>query len=125
MLFLTADRPPELRDAGANQTIDQQKILGKFVRWYFDMPCPTSEIDASFVRSQFDFAIDQSATGPVHLNCMFREPFGMSGEPLDLSAYPLRETAVTQRADPHEIVIHGGGINMNLLHIFGYAKESR
>ena len=108
MLFLTADRPPELRDAGANQTIDQQKILGQYVRWYFDMPCPTSEIDPSFVRSQFDFAIHQSATGPVHINCMFREPFGMSDEPLDLSAYPLRETAVTRRAEPHEIVVRGG-----------------
>jgi 2-succinyl-5-enolpyruvyl-6-hydroxy-3-cyclohexene-1-carboxylate synthase len=44
LIVLTADRPPELRSSGANQTIDQVKIYGDYVRFVFDMPCPTKDI---------------------------------------------------------------------------------
>ena len=36
MLVVTADRPPELRDVGAPQTIDQSHLFGRSVRWFFD-----------------------------------------------------------------------------------------
>ncbi|MCA9169356.1 MAG: 2-succinyl-5-enolpyruvyl-6-hydroxy-3-cyclohexene-1-carboxylic-acid synthase [Planctomycetales bacterium] len=75
LLLLTADRPPELRETGANQTIDQVKIYGDFARWCFDLPCPTSDTTASFLRSTIRHAASRAATGPVHINCMFREPF--------------------------------------------------
>src|SRR3989338_6025132 len=77
IIYLTADRPPELRFTGANQTIDQVDIFGKFVRWFFDMPCPAAEIPASFILTTIDQAIAKAKgelNGPVHLNCMFREP---------------------------------------------------
>ena len=44
LIVLTADRPPELRAAGADQTIDQVNIFGNYVRWFVDLPCPTTEI---------------------------------------------------------------------------------
>ncbi|MFQ5628991.1 MAG: 2-succinyl-5-enolpyruvyl-6-hydroxy-3-cyclohexene-1-carboxylic-acid synthase [bacterium] len=79
MLILSADRPPELRETGANQTIRQQHIFGDYVRWFFDMPCPDTEIPAEMVLTTIDQAVyraTRSPAGPVHLNFMFREPLG-------------------------------------------------
>lgn len=77
LIVLTADRPPELRATGANQTIDQIKIFGEYVRWQFDMPCPTTDIPANFVLTTVDQAVFRAngeLKGPVHINCMYREP---------------------------------------------------
>jgi 2-succinyl-5-enolpyruvyl-6-hydroxy-3-cyclohexene-1-carboxylate synthase len=74
LICLTADRPPELRDTGANQTIDQVGIFGKYVRWQVDLPVPTESISPRFVLSTVSHAIARMQSGPVHLNCMFREP---------------------------------------------------
>src|SRR5690606_24216393 len=71
------DRPPELRDTGANQTIPQPALFGEFVRWRFDLPAPAAEIDPAFVLTTADQAVHRAVgrpRGPVHLNCMFREP---------------------------------------------------
>lgn len=83
LIVLTADRPPELRDTGANQTIDQVKIYGDYVRWQFDLPCPDPKIDPAMVLTTIDQAIyrsRRSPAGPVHLNCMFREPLAPAEE---------------------------------------------
>lgn len=74
LIILNADRPPELRNTMANQTIDQVKIFGQYVNWFFDMPCPTTDISAAFVLSRTDKLVEMSNNGLVHLNCMFREP---------------------------------------------------
>ena len=77
MILLTADRPPELRQTGANQTIDQPDIFGDFVRWRFDLPAPGLEVDPASVLTTIDQAAYRALrapSGPVHLNLMFREP---------------------------------------------------
>lgn len=74
MILLTADRPPELRDTGANQTINQMGIFGSNVVWESDLPVPTPEIDPAFVLTTVSHAVLRSAEGPVHLNAMYREP---------------------------------------------------
>jgi len=77
MVLLTADRPPELRQTGANQTIDQPDIFGDFVRWRFDLPAPSLDVDPSSVLTTVDqaaYRAGRSPKGPVHLNLMFREP---------------------------------------------------
>ncbi len=78
MVVLTADRPPELRDCGANQAIDQVGMFGKYVRRQVDMPCPDESISPEFVLTTIDQAVYRAMrppAGPVHINCMFREPF--------------------------------------------------
>ncbi len=92
LLMLTADRPPELRDTGANQAIDQVKLFGGYVRWQFDLPCPSPSIDPAFVLTTLDQAVYrtvQAPAGPVHLNFMLREPLA----PTPTQALPPDYTA--------------------------------
>ncbi|KAL4586503.1 hypothetical protein LXL04_011139 [Taraxacum kok-saghyz] len=77
LLLLTADRPPELLDTGANQAINQVNIFGTFVRHFLNLPVPTDDISARMVLTTFDSAVHHatsSSYGPVHINCPFREP---------------------------------------------------
>ncbi|HWR98006.1 MAG TPA: 2-succinyl-5-enolpyruvyl-6-hydroxy-3-cyclohexene-1-carboxylic-acid synthase [Candidatus Methanoperedens sp.] len=87
LLVLTADRPPELLDAGANQAIRQQGIFGDYVRWAGALPAPCAAVPARAVCSAIDQAVHRALgppAGPVHLNCMFREPL----EPVAAAPWP-------------------------------------
>ena len=79
LIVLTADRPPELRDNGSGQTIDQIKLFGSAVRWFCEVG--THEADDSgliHMRSTacraFATAAGDPRPGPVHLNFPWREP---------------------------------------------------
>jgi 2-succinyl-6-hydroxy-2,4-cyclohexadiene-1-carboxylate synthase (EC 2.5.1.64) len=93
LLVLSADRPPELRDSGANQTIDQEKLFGDTVRWYRDLPEPAPRERAlRSLRTDICRAVsaaEGTPAGPVHLNAPFRkplEPTPVEGDvPADLS----------------------------------------
>ena len=91
MVLLTADRPPELRQTGANQTIDQPDIFGDYVRWRFDLPAPDPDIDPAMVLTTVDqaaYRASRTPQGPVHLNLMFREPFLSGPEDEDIPSGP-------------------------------------
>ena len=77
LIFLTADRPPELRGSGANQTIQQPGLFGGFVRYAVDLPCAQDEGAVSRFAGIFSEAVGMatgSQPGPVHLNVPIREP---------------------------------------------------
>ncbi|KAL8035297.1 hypothetical protein ABFS82_12G085600 [Erythranthe guttata] len=77
MVVLTADRPPELIDVGANQAINQVNHFGTFVRQFFSLPPPSDEISARMVLTTVDSAVSKatsSPSGPIHINCPFKEP---------------------------------------------------
>lgn len=77
LILLTADRPHELRDCGANQATDQVKLFGGFVRAFIELPAPDEQTDPRFILSAVDEAFRAATShpkGPVHLNCLFREP---------------------------------------------------
>lgn len=83
LLVLSADRPPELRETGANQTIRQPGMFANYLRWQFDFPTPDEKIPPQMVLTTVDQAVYRmlhSPVGPVHLNFMFREPLAPSPE---------------------------------------------
>lgn len=73
MIVVTADRPPELRDVGAPQTIDQRDLYGRAVRWFHD-PGVADPLAAGSWRSLARRSVTLAADGPVHLNLPMREP---------------------------------------------------
>jgi 2-succinyl-5-enolpyruvyl-6-hydroxy-3-cyclohexene-1-carboxylate synthase len=80
LVVLTADRPPELRGTGANQTIDQVGMYGENVRFTADLLPPTDD-PSPLVLRYLRTTVDRAATaalgpvpGPVHLNLPFRKP---------------------------------------------------
>lgn len=101
LLVLTADRPPELSDSGANQTTDQQKLYGDAVRWYRTLPEP--EPEARKLRSLRVTAARALAEttgtppGPVHLNVPFRKPLEPTEVPGDVP--PAFESDATLAAE--------------------------
>lgn len=78
LIVLTADRPPELRDSGAPQTIDQVRMFGSHAKWAVDMPLaeddPLLDRYAATTAQRATALALESPAGPVHLNLPFREP---------------------------------------------------
>lgn len=89
LLVLTADRPPELRDVGAAQTIDQNRLYGAHAKWFVDVALPEETPDllryARTLAARATALSKASPAGPVHLNFPFREPLVPSpvAPPLD------------------------------------------
>jgi 2-succinyl-5-enolpyruvyl-6-hydroxy-3-cyclohexene-1-carboxylate synthase len=83
MLVCTADRPPELHDVGAPQTIDQQHLFGRAVRWFVD-PGVAHDGSRDSWRALAARAVVEATgawPGPVHLNLAFRDPLvGAAGD---------------------------------------------
>ncbi len=94
LVALTADRPPELRNTGANQTIDQVGFFGRQVRHAVDIPPAVNQPGQAtqwrrhIVRA-CDAALAGRFGGPVHVNVAFRDPLVPSTEVLDPWCEPL------------------------------------
>ena len=78
LLVLTADRPPELQEVGAPQTIDQSRLYGRHVKRCVEMPLPEGgPVAVRYVRTAASRAMADCRAerpGPVHVNFPFREP---------------------------------------------------
>jgi len=91
LLILTTDRPPELQEVGAPQTMGQQNLYGEHVKWFTNMALPeANETMLRYVRTMGNRAVvtaEATPHGPVHLNFPFREP--LSNTPILASTLPL------------------------------------
>lgn len=110
LLLLTADRPPELRGVGANQTTRQPGMFTPSTRLEADLPTPDTTDEegdgeqSSMLRQVAADAVEAAlgagtrAPGPVHLNLPFREPLG--GDLPPWLSMPTAELIVAVAADP-------------------------
>ena len=123
LLLLTADRPPELRDTGAGQTIDQLKLFGGAAKWFFEVGVH----DAAPERLRWMRALAcraywtalEGRPGLVHLNFPLREPLVSDGElPRDRSA--RREGAPSIRREPGTLSAPGA-----MARLYELARASR
>ena len=99
LLLLTADRPAELRDTAANQTINQAGLLhcglgGSGLAWFKDVPSPHNgaALEPLLVDAAYAVACSKApgASGPVHVNLQWREPLSPSQVPFDLGPLDSR-----------------------------------
>jgi len=77
LFILTADRPPELQDCGAPQTVRQAGMFGSHVRYAVTLPTPSgsAQVDSAVkLTSRALVEAFGSPKGPVHLNAPFRKP---------------------------------------------------
>ncbi len=89
LIALTADRPPELRASGANQTIDQLKLYGDYADCFVDAPMPEADPPAVALRNLRSlaaraYAMAASKRGVVHINLPFRKPLEPDDDALEI-----------------------------------------
>lgn len=102
LLLLSADRPPELQECGAGQTINQINLFGSFVREFYQSPLPCLEQEHSqnlqtILQTAYSKLVGPNS-GPVHINFSFREPLWLTAD----SAPKLPPFSSLVRATPSD-----------------------
>ena len=135
LIVMTADRPPELREVGAGQAIDQIKLYGTAAKWFVEVgthdPGRATAIHHRALACRAYWTAEGGRPGPVHLNFPLREPLAPSPGELDPEDWagradgrPWTEVrehasaphsddvhAVAERiaAEPHGVIVSGPG----------------
>ncbi|MCO5316133.1 MAG: 2-succinyl-5-enolpyruvyl-6-hydroxy-3-cyclohexene-1-carboxylic-acid synthase [Solirubrobacterales bacterium] len=110
LIVITADRPPELRDNGSGQTIDQIKLFGSAVRWFSEVGSHAAD-DAGLLHFRatacraFAVAAGDPRPGPAHLNFPLREPLAPIPGPDAVTA--TSSLALEGRGDRPLVTISG------------------
>ncbi|PJG85944.1 2-succinyl-5-enolpyruvyl-6-hydroxy-3-cyclohexene-1-carboxylic-acid synthase [Conservatibacter flavescens] len=117
LILLTADRPPELLECGANQAILQQNMFADYPIAQVNLPRPSADYPASWLISTLDQACHQQQrqAGVIHLNVPFAEPLYQANE-LEIEQHawlqPIQRWLSQQKKwsdyQPHqqEVLIH-------------------
>jgi 2-succinyl-5-enolpyruvyl-6-hydroxy-3-cyclohexene-1-carboxylate synthase len=116
LLVLTADRPPELREVGAGQAIDQLRLYGSAAKWFVEVgshePGRQTAVHHRALACRAWWTAAGGRPGPVHLNFPLREPLAPRPEELPAADWAGREdgrpwTEVREHASaPHADDVH-------------------
>ena len=116
LIVMTADRPPELREVGAGQAIDQIKLYGTAAKWFVEVgthdPSRATAIHHRALACRAYWTAEGGRPGPVHLNFPLREPLAPSPGELDPEDWAGRAdgrpwTEVREHASaPHSDDVH-------------------
>jgi len=94
LIVLTADRPPELREVGAGQAIDQIKLYGTAAKWFVEVgthePSRETAVHHRALACRAWFTAAGGRPGPVHLNFPLREPLAPAPEELEAADWEGR-----------------------------------
>jgi 2-succinyl-5-enolpyruvyl-6-hydroxy-3-cyclohexene-1-carboxylate synthase len=97
LIVLTADRPPELREVGAGQAIDQIKLFGSSIKWFVEVgthpPGRETAIHHRALGCRAYWTAAGGRPGPVHLNVALREPLAPEVEDLPAADWAGRPDA--------------------------------
>ncbi len=117
LIVLTADRPPELREVGAGQAIDQLKLYGSAAKWFVEVgthePGRETAVHHRALACRAYWTARGGRPGPVHLNFPLREPLAPVPEELDAADWAGRPdgrpwTELREHASaPHADDVHG------------------
>ncbi len=82
LILITADRPEELQDCGANQTINQENIFGAYAA-STTFAAPRLDDDPGTWLTHLEGILHRSSGKPIHINCRLREPLAPTEERFD------------------------------------------
>ena len=117
LIVLTADRPPELLECGANQAILQENMFADYPLANLNLPRPSQDYAASWLISKIEQACHKQAeeAGVIHINVPFAEPlYDANAEEIDVHPWlaPVQRwlsqnKSWTSYPAPHqEVLIH-------------------
>jgi 2-succinyl-5-enolpyruvyl-6-hydroxy-3-cyclohexene-1-carboxylate synthase len=116
LIVMTADRPPELREVGAGQAIDQIKLYGSAAKWFVEVgtddPGRETAVHHRALACRAYWTAAGGRPGPVHLNFPLREPLAPAPEGLEAADWQGRDdgrpwTEVREHASaPHADDVH-------------------
>jgi len=102
LIILSADRPPELINCGANQAIDQHGIFGHYPVFFRQIPSPTLEIKPNYLLTTIDQGLikQRNSPAPVHFNLAFAEPLYPNENSVNYREYlsPLKKWSASGQA---------------------------
>lgn len=78
LIILTADRPFQMRNCHAGQTINQVNLYGNYPNWFTELSLPSTELeDLFYLRQNIIYGWEKALfpnKGVVHFNIPFAEP---------------------------------------------------
>jgi 2-succinyl-5-enolpyruvyl-6-hydroxy-3-cyclohexene-1-carboxylate synthase len=115
LLVLTADRPPELREVGAGQAIDQIKLYGSAAKWFVEVgthdPGRDTAVHHRALGCRAYWTACGGRPGPVHLNLPLREPLAPVREQLDPADWQGRpDGSAWTKLREHSLAPDGGDV---------------